>query len=138
MAATATDHALEDSTARFRHLATLFERTARRVHAIGANRLDLLSAEVQEERERLLRAIYLALGVTVLGLLGGMTFTAALVVGLWGRSPLVVLLVLTLAYGAGAAFLCRRLTACLRDWQTFPDSLDQLRKDRSCIERLLP
>ena len=78
------------------------------------------------------------LGRTVLGLLGGMTFTAALVVGLWDRSPLTVLSVLTLVYAAGAAFLCRRLTACLRDWQTFPDSVDQLGKDRSCIERLLP
>lgn len=129
---------MEESNEGFRHLATLFERTARRVLAIGANRLDLLAAEVQEERERLLHAIYLALGVTVLGLLGGMTFTAALVVGLWDRSPLAVLCVLTLAYAAGAAFLCRRLTACLRDWQTFPDSLDQLGKDRASIERLLP
>ena len=129
---------MEDSKAGFRHLATLFERTARRMLAIGANRLDLLAAEVQEERERLLRAIYLALGVAVLGLLAGMTLTASIVVCLWGRSPLAVLVGLTLVYGAAAAVLCRRLTSCLRDWQTFPESLDQLRKDRSGLEKLLP
>jgi uncharacterized membrane protein YqjE len=129
---------MEDSKAGFRHLATLFERTARRMLAIGANRLDLLAAEVQEERERLLRAICLALGVAVLGLLAGITLTASIVVCVWGRSPLAVLVSLTLVYGAAAAVLLRRLTACLRDWQTFPDSLDQLRKDRSGLEKLLP
>ena len=42
--------------------------------------------EVQEERERLLRAILLALGVAALGLLTGITLTGAIVVLLWGFS----------------------------------------------------
>jgi uncharacterized membrane protein YqjE len=40
--------------------------------AIGENRFELLMVEVQEERERLLHAIVLALGAAALGLLAGM------------------------------------------------------------------
>ena len=39
------------------------KRFARRLLTIGENRFELLMVEVQEERERLLRAILLALGV---------------------------------------------------------------------------
>ena len=49
----------------------LFEtskRLARRLLAIGENRFELLMVEVQDERERLLHAIVLALGVAALGL----------------------------------------------------------------------
>lgn len=47
------------------------------------NRLELLAVEVQEERERLLHALLLALGVAAFGLLAGLTLTAAVAVVLW-------------------------------------------------------
>ena len=64
---------------------------ARRLLTIGENRLELLMVEIQEERERLLRAILLALGVAALGLLASLTLTGALVVLLWDVSPAAVL-----------------------------------------------
>ena len=113
------------------------KRFARRLLTIGENRFELLMVEVQEERERLLRAILLALGAGAFGLLAGVALTGALVVLLWEFSRLAVLLVLTGLYGATAVFLYRRFTLLLRDWQNLPATLDQLRKDRACLEKNL-
>jgi len=113
------------------------KRFARRLFTIVENRLELLMVEVQEERERLLHAILLALGVVAFGLLAGITLTAAIVVLLWQYSPVVVLLTLTGLYGASAVCLYRRLTGILRDWQNLPATLDQLKKDRACLEKTL-
>lgn len=115
-------------------LAASSSRFARRLLTIGENRLELLMVEVQEERERLLHAILLALGAAVFGLFAGLTLTAAIVVLLWASSPVIVLLTLTGLYAAGAAYLYQRFTVLLRDWQNFPATLDQLRKDRACLE----
>jgi uncharacterized membrane protein YqjE len=104
---------------------------------IGENRLELLAVEMQEGRERLLRAFLLALGVAAFGLLAGVTLTAAIAVLLWAWSPVAVLLVLTGIYGAAGFFLYQRLAGLLRDWQTLSATLDQLRKDRECLEKLL-
>ena len=93
--------------------------------------------EVQEERVRLLRAILLALGVAAFGLLAGGALTGAIVVLLWEPSPLAALLVLTSLYGLTAVYFYRRLTRLLREWQNLPATLDQLRKDRTCLEKHL-
>ena len=121
----------------FKQLAATSKQLARRLLTIGENRLELLTVEVQEERERLLHAFLLALGVAALGLLAGVVFTGALVVLLWAVSPVGVLLVLTVLYGATAFYLFRRLTGLMRDWRTLSATLDQLRKDRVCLEGIL-
>ena len=113
------------------------KRFARRLLTIGENRFELLMVEVQEERVRLLRAILLALGVAAFGLLAGAALTGAIVVLLWELSRVAALLVLTSLYGATAVFLYQRLTLLLRDWQNLPATLDQLRKDRACLEKRL-
>lgn len=110
---------------------------ARRLLTIGENRLELLMLEMQEARERLLRAILLALGVATLGLLAAITLTGALVILFSDVSPAVVLLVMTALYGGTAALLYRRLTLLIRDWENFPATLDQLRKDHACLEKRL-
>lgn len=110
---------------------------ARRLLTIGENRVELLMLEMQEERERLLRAILLAIGVATLGLLAAITLTGALVFLLSEISPAVVLLVMTALYGGTAALLLRRLTLLIRDWEDFPATLDQLRKDHACLEKSL-
>jgi uncharacterized membrane protein YqjE len=113
------------------------KRFARRLLAVGENRFELLMVEVQQERERLLHAILLALGVAAFGLLTGVALTGAIVVLLWELSRAAALLVLTGLYGAAAVCLYRRLTRLLRDWQNLPATLDQLRKDRACLEKHL-
>ena len=110
---------------------------ARQLLVTVENRVELLMVEVQEERERLLRAILLALGVAVFGFLAGAALTVALVVMLWSLSPIVVLLALALLYSATAVFLYRHFAALQRSWETLPATLDQLRKDRVCLENYL-
>ena len=119
------------------NLAETSRRFARRLLAIGENRFELFMVEVREEREGLLRAMLLALGVAAFGLLAGVAVTGAVVVVFWEFSPVATLLVLTTLYGAAAACLYRRLTILLRDWQNLSATLDQLRKDRECLETTL-
>ncbi len=128
---------MEISTVSFGQLATTSKKFVRRLATIGENRLELLAVEVQEERERLLHAFLLALGVAAFGLLAGIALTAAIAVLLWAWSPVAVLLILTGIYAGAGFFLYQRLTGLLRNWQTLSASLDQLRKDRACLENLL-
>jgi uncharacterized membrane protein YqjE len=128
---------MAESTAGFTHLATNLKHIARRLLTIGENRLELLRVEMQEERERLLCAFLLALGVAVFGLLAGMALTVAIVVLLWPYAPVAALLILAGLYGAAGICLWRRLLGLLHDWQTLSESLDQLRKDRACLEKIL-
>src|SRR5688572_31651568 len=79
----------------------------RRLMTIGENRLDLLMVEVREERERLLHALLLALGVALFAFLAGAALTVALVVLFWSLSPVGVLLILTALYGGAAVLLYR-------------------------------
>ena len=128
---------MEISNVSLSQLASTSKQFVRRLATIGENRLELLALEVQEERERMLRAFLLALGVAAFGLLAGMTFTATLALLLWAWSPLGVLVILTVIYTVAGFCLYRRLTGLLRDWQTLSATLDQLRKDRECLEKLL-
>jgi uncharacterized membrane protein YqjE len=128
---------MEEPTAGFGQLAATSKQFTRRLLTIGENRLELLTVEVQEERERLLHAFLLALGVAAFGLLAGLALTAAIVVLLWAWSHVAALLALTCLYGAAGIYLYRRLTGLLRDWQTLSASLDQLQKDRACLEKIL-
>jgi uncharacterized membrane protein YqjE len=107
---------------------------ARQFLVIAENRLELLMVE---ERERALRAILLALGVAVFGFLAGAALTVALVVMLWSLSPIGVLLTLAALYSAAAVFLYRHFAVLQRNWETLPATLDQLRKDRACLENYL-
>jgi uncharacterized membrane protein YqjE len=128
---------MEDATVSLGQLAATSKRFAQGLLTFGGNRLELLAVEVQEGRERLLRAFLLALGIAAFGLLGGMTLTAALVVLFWPWSHMATLLALTVLYGAAAFWLTRSLTTMLRDWQSLSASLDQLQKDRACLEEIL-
>ncbi len=126
---------METTTASLQQLAATSKQVARRLLTLGENRLELLAVEVQEERERLLHAFLLALAVAVFGLLAGLTLTAAIVIT-WTGSPVCILLILTLIYAAAALILCLRVLGLLRNWQSFSASVDQLRKDRACLEKI--
>ena len=115
------------------HLANASKEVVQRALIICENRLDLLMVEVQEERERILRAIWLALGAATFGLLAGIALTAVIAVAFWQRSPVLVLLILAALYAIATGFLYTRLARLQHDWQTLPNTLDQLRKDRECL-----
>jgi uncharacterized membrane protein YqjE len=118
-------------------IAGMSKRLMSRMLAIVENRLELLTVEVQEERERLLHAVLLALGLAAFGLLAGITLTVAVVVLFWERAPFTALLVLTIVYAGSAAWLYARLHHLRRNWTTLPATLDQIRKDRQCLENIL-
>lgn len=103
---------------------------------IGENRLELLTVELQEERDRFLHAILLALAAATLGLLAGGTLTAAIVVALWPYTHVGALIALTVIYGVTGYILSRRLVGLLHQ-PPLPATVEQLRKDRACLAKLL-
>jgi uncharacterized membrane protein YqjE len=113
------------------------KRCARRLLSIGENRWELLTVEVREGLIQGGQAVLLALATAVLGLLGAMALTAAVVVQFWAVSPVGVLLVVSGLYGLGAFIAQQRLRRLLRNCQALSASLDQLRKDLACLEKVL-
>ena len=128
---------MEHAVTSFARLGASSKQAARVALRIGENRLQLLMVEVQEERDRLLHTFFLALGTAAVGLLAGFTLTAAIVVLCWSYSPVTTLLALTGFYASIGVFLAWRLVSQIRRWQTLSSTLDQLRKDRACLETLL-
>ena len=119
------------------HLGDATKRIAQRTFVIVENRLQLLMVEAQEERERVLLAILLALCTAAFGLLAGVTLTVVIAVALWEHSPIIALLVLVALYTIAAVVFYGRLFRLQRDWQTLPGTLEQLKKDRECLEKTL-
>ena len=126
---------MESSSANGLHLGDATKRIAQRMFVIVENRLQLLMVEAQEERERALLAIWLALGAAAFGLLAGVALTIMIAVALWEHSPIIALLVLTALYTIAAVFFYARLVRLQQDWQTLSGTLDQLKKDRECLEK---
>jgi uncharacterized membrane protein YqjE len=118
-------------------LAEASKRIAQRLLVICENRFQLLMVEMQEERERVIRALLFAIGAMTLGLLAMVTLTAIIVIAFWNESPLIVLAILTALYGGSAGFLYRRLKRFQRDWKLLTGTLEQLKKDRECLAKNL-
>jgi uncharacterized membrane protein YqjE len=118
-------------------LASASKRVAQRLLIICENRLQLLMVEAQEERQRILLAFWLALGAAAFGLLAGVALTVIVAVLLWEHSPVIALLVLAALYFMLAAIFYGQLARLQKHWQTLPCTLDQLRKDRECLEKNL-
>jgi uncharacterized membrane protein YqjE len=119
------------------HLADASRRLAQWALGICENRVELLMVEIQEERERFLRAVLLALGAAAFGLVARVGLTAIIAVAFWQQSPVAALMILTVLYVVVATVLYMRLIRLQRGWQTLPTTLDQLRKDRECLEKNL-
>lgn len=128
---------MQPPPATFRELTGHSRRVARRLLTIGANRLALLRVEVQEERMLLLRAIFMGFGIAALVLLAGIALTGMAVILFYESAPEAVLLVLACLYVSAAALLYRRLHRLLCEWQNLPASVEQLRKDRACLEDIM-
>jgi uncharacterized membrane protein YqjE len=126
---------METSSDNESHLGDAAKRIAQRMFVIFENRLQLLLVEAQEQREHAQLAICLALGAAVFGLLAGIALTFVIVVALWEYSHVIALLVLTVLYIIAAVFFYVRLVRLQQDWQTLPGTLDQLKKDRECLEK---
>jgi uncharacterized membrane protein YqjE len=115
------------------HFAEASKRVAQRLLVVCENRFHLLMVEVQEERERVLRVLLLAIGAMTLGLLAMFTLTALIVLAFWNVSPLIVLGILTVVYAGASVFLYLRLARLRQNWNLLAGTLEQLKKDRECL-----
>lgn len=99
--------------------------------AIVRTRLELLSTEVAEEKERFLSLLWL--GMAALFFIGlGIIFAALLLTAaLWENHRLLVLAILTLLFlGLGLAALSMALKQARSDSRLFSASLAELSKDQ--------
>ena len=128
---------METTTANLGSLATASRHFVRTLFTTGQNRLELLVVEMQEARERLLQVIFLTLGVAAFGFFALLALNIVVVILLWSYSPVIVLLAMAGFYTVCAAGLYCKLMSLLRDWQILSATLDQLRKDRVCLEKNL-
>lgn len=131
------EHALNSPHPHPGPLAEAAKRFGQGLLASGENRLELLLVEAQEEREHLVHALLWLLGVGVFGLLATAALTGALVLWLWDYSPVATLLATTGLYAGASLWSGWRLRRLLSDWRPFSATMDQLRKDRACLEKHL-
>jgi uncharacterized membrane protein YqjE len=128
---------MEPSTESPPDLGAAATRISQRLFVIAENRLQLLMVEIQEERERIVKAIWLAVAVAAFGLMAGVTLTLAVAVALWNRSPLLAVLVMAAIYLIAALICYARLAQMQKNWETLPATMEQLKKDRECLEKNL-
>src|SRR5260221_10365065 len=100
------------------HLKDASKHLAQRALVICENRIELLMVEVQEERERILHAIWLALGAAAFALLAGVALTAAIAGAFWPQSPLAALSIFSALFAVAAAILFAPLARLQRDLHT--------------------
>ncbi len=113
------------------------KQAASRLLALGGNRLELLTLELVEERDRLRQAAFLAVGMVLFAWLSTALLTLAVVALGWAWSPPGALLLAALFHGTISFGLYRRFQSLWRNRDTFSASLEQFRKDRDALEKLL-
>ncbi len=97
------------------------------------NRVELISVELQEEKCRLVEAILLAAGVAAFGMMTLTLITFTLVALFWDSARMTVLVALSVVYLGVTVAAWRALQARLKSRTAFAGTLDELKKDRSCL-----
>ena len=110
------------------------KRILRSVGDLAHSRLELFLMELKEERIRLVDMLLLLAVCAVCALMTLALLTFTLVVIFWDHRVLVLVL-LTLLYGAGAGGSFWTLRNRLRHWQSFAATMEQIKKDRACLEK---
>jgi uncharacterized membrane protein YqjE len=104
------------------------------VVALLQNRLELFGLELQDQKERLVRLILLAVGVLFLGNMAALVVTVTIVVlaGPEARKPVLVILSVLYVLATVAAFFALRKE--LRSGSPpLNDSVSELKKDRDWL-----
>jgi uncharacterized membrane protein YqjE len=118
-------------------LSVAIKRLLQRIFITGENRLQLFLVEAQEERERFFCAVALGIVAAGFALLTGIAFTLLVVLIFWDNHPAIALLVLTMVYAIVAVVCHSKMMQVVKDWQTLPATIEQLKKDRECLEKQL-
>jgi uncharacterized membrane protein YqjE len=101
---------------------------------LAQTRLELLSVELQQEKNRLIEMLAWMLIAVVLGLMAMILVSFTLVVLFWDSARIVVLVLLCVLYVGGAAWAVQRARKTLKQSRTpLKDSIEELKKDRACL-----
>lgn len=115
-----------------------FPETLRRIGAavlaIVQNRLELLIVELHENRLRLFEALLLVMAIVVLGLFTLSLAAAAVIVLVWNRFGVIGLFILSGVGLIATVLVFWRLQLRLKNWPLLQGTLEQLKKDRECLE----
>lgn len=110
-------------------------RIGKTLRALAENHVELFLVELKEERARFFDALLLAAAGMVCAIMTLVMLTLTVVVAFWDTHRLLVLGLLTVAYAVAALVAFRTLRARLQRWQAFSATLEQIKKDRSCLEK---
>ena len=102
--------------------------------AIAGNRVELFAVELREEKCRLVEAILCAVAVAALGVMALTLVTFTVVVLLWDNGRMAALAGLAVLYLTGTFFAWRALQRRLKESLAFAATLEQIKKDRACLE----
>ena len=102
--------------------------------ATAQNRVELFAVELQEEKHRLVEAILCAAAVAAFGMMTLTLVTFTVVILFWENGRLAALAGLSVLYLIGTALAWRALQARLKARSAFASTLDEIKKDRACLE----
>ena len=111
------------------------KRILRTLYSLAETRLELFLVELQEERIRLFDALLLVGTCLVCTFMALALLTLTLAVIFWEEYRILVLVLLTLAYATGAGWSFYKLRRRFEQWQSFPVTLEQFKKDQTCLEK---
>ena len=98
------------------------------------NRIELFLVELREARVRVFDVLLLGCAAAALGFMALLMVTVTLVVVFWDSARVPVLVVLSAGYSLATIGVFWRLKVRLRSWSSFSATLDELKKDRACLE----
>jgi uncharacterized membrane protein YqjE len=105
------------------------------LRGVAENRLELFLVELKEERSKLFAALLLLAVLVVCAFMTLVMLTLLVVVAFWETHRLLVLALVTAAYAGMALAAFAVLCARLQRWRAFSETLEQIKKDRSCFEK---
>lgn len=101
---------------------------------LAQTRLELLSVELQQEKNRLIELLAWLMIAVVLGMVALVLVSFTLVVLFWDTARVAVLVLLCVLYVGGAVWAAQRARKMMKHSRTpLQDSIEELKKDRACL-----
>ena len=125
---------MDDSSSESSGPLTAGKRILRTVFDLAQTRAELFVVELKEERIRVVDALLLLAIGTVCALMTLVLITFVVVLIFW-EHRLLALVLLTLSYGALATWAFCVLRKRIAEWNSFSATLNELKKDRACLDK---
>jgi uncharacterized membrane protein YqjE len=110
-------------------------RMFKTLRAVAVNRVELFLLELKEQRAQLFSALLLAAAGIVCASMTLILITLTVLVIFWDTHRLLALALMTCVYAVVAVVAFVRLRRRLERWQSFSETLEQIKKDGSCLEK---